>query len=150
MDNVQTLNIPGAKGSVQIDGALGIFYRIVVDGKVIKPVKGRWLIPATRGEDIELRQRGLLPGFQTLAANGEPVIKLGAHVPVWLRVLMFVPLLLILVNPVAGLVLGVAFFLGNVLIVKNPHMPLPLRAALPLINTAAAGVVIAVLSSAVG
>lgn len=150
MDNVETLDIPGAKGLVQVQGTLGVFFRILVDGQVLKPVKGRWLIPSRKGDSIELRQRGFLAGFQTLVAGGQPVYRLGAHVPVWLRVIMFVPLLLIILNPLMGLILGVALFFSNIMIVKNPQMPLGLRAALPIVNAAAVAVIILVLTGQLG
>lgn len=148
MDNIDTLSVPGVRGALEVHGTNGIFYRIVHKGEVLKPVKGRWLLPAGANKTTELRQRGFFPGFTSLYANNEKVYAFGANVPMWLRAIVFIPLLLVLVNPLFGLALGILMFFMNILIVKNPQMPLPLRAALPIINTLAAGLILALLSAA--
>lgn len=148
VDNVATLNIKGVRSRVEVSGTNGVFYRILLGGEPLKQVKGRWLLPAAGGKEIELRQRGLLPGFQKLVADGEVVYRLGGTVPIWLRVLMFVPLVLIVINPLFGSILGLLLFFMNILIVKNPQMPLALRTALPLVNTGAAAIILVILGNA--
>ncbi len=148
MDNVDTLKVPGAKGTLEVHGTNGIFYRIVHNGEVLKPTKGRWLVPAGGDKTVELRQRGFFPGFTRLVANGEPVYQFGAAVPKWLRAVAFLPLLLIFISPLFGLALGILMFFMNILIIKNPQMPLPLRVALPIINTLAAGLILFLLGAA--
>ena len=147
-ENVAVLTIKGVRSRVEVSGIHGIFYRILVGGETQKQVKGRWLLPASGGKTVELRQRGFLPGFQKLAADGEVVYRLGDYVPVWLRVLMFLPLALVVVNPLFGIVLAVLLFFMNILIVKNPQMPIVLRAVLPVVNTAAAALILFILSGA--
>lgn len=149
VDNVATLNIKGVRQRVELSGANGIFYRILLGGEPLKQVKGRWLLPAAGGKEVELRQRGLLPGFQKLVADGEVVYRLGGAVPLWLRIIMFVPFVLIFLNPLFGSILALILFFMNILIVKNPQMPLALRTALPFINTGAAAVILVILGNAV-
>jgi hypothetical protein len=153
IDNTDTLTVPGVKGKLEVSGTNGIFFRVVHNGEALKTVKGRWLLPtsgknASGQNTTELRQRGFLPGFTRLYADGEQVYAFGAYVPTWLRVIMFVPLLLVLVNPLFGLGLGILMFFMNILIVKNRQMPIGLRAALPIVNTLAAGLILALLSAA--
>lgn len=146
--DVATLAIKGVRQRVEISGTNGVFYRILVGGEPLKQVKGRWLLPAAGGKEIELRQRGLLPGFQKLVADGEVVYRLGGDVPVWLRVIMFAPFALTFLHPLFGSILGLILFFMNIHIVKNPHMPLALRTALPFVNAGAAAAILLILGNA--
>jgi hypothetical protein len=146
-ENVAVLSIKGVRSRVEVSGIHGIFYKILVGGEPQKQVKGRWLLPAAGGKTVIMRQRGFLPGFQKLVADDEVVYQLGGYVPVWLRVIMFVPFLLIAVNPIFGIVLAILLFFMSVMVVKNPQMPIVLRAILPIVNTLAAAVILLLLSS---
>lgn len=147
MDNTEKLNIPGARGTIAVTGVHGIFYKILVDGEPIKPVKGTWQIPARNGSVTRMRARGVLPGFQRLFVDGEQVFDMAHDVSLPQRIVMFAPLLLIFVNPVLGLPLALIMFFMNVTLVKNAAMPAALRIALPIINTLAAAIVIFLLTS---
>jgi hypothetical protein len=146
-ENVAVLSIKGVRSRVEVSGIHGIFYKVLVGGEPQKQVKGRWLLPAAGGKTVILRQRGFLPGFQKLVADDEVVYQLGAYVPVWLRVIMFFPFLLIAVNPLFGIVLAILLFFMSIMVVKNPQMPIVLRAILPIVNTFAAAVILLLLSS---
>ncbi|MDE0573292.1 hypothetical protein ON058_07680 [Demequina sp. B12] len=143
------LSLPGARGTTQVQGAQGIFYKVLLNGEPVSRRKGAWPIPAKGGE-TELRARGLLPGFQTLWWNGTEVYRFGAHASVLEKVVMFAPLLLTLSLTLVGLFLGLVLFFVSVLVVKNVAMPKPLRIALPLVNTVAGGVIVAVLGGLLG
>lgn len=147
MENVQKLDIPDALGTVEVDGVLGVFYKIRLDGEAAPRVKGKWTIPMRNGGTASLSARGVLPGFQTLYVDGAPVYAIGAHVDTALRIVMFLPLLLIGVNPLFGVILGGAMFFMNISLVKNPLMPYPLRIALPIINTLVGGFALILLLS---
>ncbi|PKQ25754.1 MAG: hypothetical protein CVT64_08640 [Actinobacteria bacterium HGW-Actinobacteria-4] len=147
MDNTEPLNIPGARGKIAVTGVHGIFYKILVDGQVIKPVKGKWRIPARNGSFKLMHARGVLPGFQRLFVEGEQVFDMAHDVSLAQRIVMFVPLTLIFVNPLLGFPLALILFFMNVTLVKNAAMPGPLRIALPIINTAAAALVVFLLTS---
>jgi hypothetical protein len=147
-ENVAVLTIKGVRSRVEVSGIHGISYRVLLGGEPLKQVKGRWLLPAAGGKTVVLRQRGFLPGFQKLVADDEVVYQLGAYVPVWLRVLMFLPFVLIAVNPLFGIVLAILLFFMNVMVVKNPQMPIVLRAILPVVNTVAAGIILLILANA--
>ncbi len=149
MDNTESLDIPGAKGTIQVTGVHGVFFKILINGEITKPVKGRWQVPARKGQPLEMRSRGLLPGFQRLFVGGEQVFDMGADVSLVEKIIMFVPLVLIFLNTILGLPLGLIMFFMNITLVKNAVMPRPLRIALPLINTAAAGFIILLLTGAV-
>ncbi len=147
MDNIQRLDIPGARKSVEIEGVLGITYKIRLGGTVIRRTKGAWAIPMRSGVDGKLTSRGLIPGFQTILLDGAPIYKIGAHVPLLHRILMFTSLLLVLFAFPWGSVLAVLLFFISVPVVKNIHMPAVLRAVLPVVNTAAVGLILIILSS---
>jgi len=146
MENVQKLEIAGARGTVEVDGVTGIFYKIRVDDEVVKRTKGGWPIPMRNGKVSKLSSRGIVPGFQKLYMDEALVYAMGGHVEKWLRALMFLPFLLIFVNQLFGLILGVLLFFMNISAVKNDQMPMPVRAALPIINTVAGGVILALLT----
>ena len=143
MDNTRTLDIPGATRKVEVEGVLGILYKIRVGGEVVKRSKGAWAIPLRGGKTARLTSNGILPGFQTLRVDGTPIFQMGAHVPPAAKVAMFAPAVLIL-GGFLGAVAAVLLFLMNVMVVKNPAFPPALRVALPLIN---AGVFLAVLAA---
>lgn len=149
MDNTEPLAIAGARGKIAVTGVHGIFYKVLVDGEVLKPVKGVWQIPARNGSVKLMRARGVLPGFQRLFVDGEQVFDMAHDVSLPQRIVMFVPLLLIFVNPMLGLPLALIMFFMNVTLVKNAAMPGALRIALPIINTAAAAVVVFLLTRGV-
>lgn len=149
MNDLQRLDIPGVKGTVELKGAQGIFYSVVHDGVPVKPTKGRWLLPAKRGESVELRARGFLPGFQRLYANGTEVAAMGSYVPTWLKALPFFSFLLVVANPFIGAIVAVLLFFLGIGIVKNPQMPVALRAVLTVANTVAALVIIVLMVHAV-
>jgi len=132
------LSLKGAKPKVEVDGALGIIAKILVDGERAKPVRGGWLIPLSKGDESRLTIKGWLPGFQRFRWQGEEVFALGSHAGLAERVAMFVPFLLILMAwflvPVS-----LALFFMTIPVVKNPHMPRALRIALPVVNTVAVG-----------
>ncbi|WP_430866980.1 hypothetical protein [Demequina aurantiaca] len=135
MDNVQKLDIPGARDTVEVDGVLGVFYKVRVGGQVVKRTKGGWAVPMRSGTTSKLSSRGILPGFQKIYLDDVPIYAIGAHVDTALRVLMFVPFVLIFLNPIVGLPLAVILFFMNVSVVKNPQMPRPVRIILPVVNT---------------
>lgn len=150
MDNTQRLDIEGARDTVEVDGVLGVFYKIRVGGEVVRRGRGGWAIPMRGGGAAQLTSRGVLPGFQTLYLDGQPIYAIGAHVEPVLRVVMFIPFLLIFVNPLLGLVLGVILYLMNISLVKNPLMPHPLRIALPVINALAGAVILSLVRGMLG
>lgn len=114
---------------------LGIVAKLYVNGERAKPSRGGWDVPV-KGGTKKLVVRGWLPGFQSFWWDGKQVYKLGAHVGLPERIVMFAPALLIVVmwflTPFA-----LALFFMNIPVVKNSHMPRPLRIALPIINTVA-------------
>lgn len=131
------LVLTGAKPNVEVDGALGIVAKVLVDGQRAKPDRGGWRIPLRKGGEARLTVKGFLPGFQTFHWQGKEVFTLGAHVGLAERIVMFVPLLLVFAGwflvPVA-----LALFFVSIPVVKNPHMPRALRIALPVVNSVAA------------
>ncbi|WP_296665639.1 hypothetical protein [Demequina sp.] len=139
MENTRRLDIPGARGKVEVDGVLGLLYKVRIDGEIIKRSHGYWAIPTRKGGTAKLTSNGVLPGFQTLRLDGTPILKMGAHVQAPEKAAMFAPAVLVLWTlgwvPV-GAGLAVLLFLMNVIVVKNPNMPRGLRIALPLVNTA--------------
>ncbi|WP_062072680.1 hypothetical protein [Demequina sediminicola] len=148
-DDITDLNLPGARGRVQVKGARGVFYTILVDDEVITRKKGAWRIPMKDGSTGELRSTGMIPGFQKLGWQGEEVFQFGAHASLTERIVMFAPLLLVFSLSLIGLVLGLVLFFVSVLVVKNEAIPRALRIALPLVNTVAGAVIISVLTLAV-
>jgi hypothetical protein len=149
MDNLQLLDLPGARGKVEIENANGIFYKIRLNGDVIKRRKGAWAIPLRNGHTGALRSTGIVPGFQTLRLDGEKVFKMGAHVGTPERIAMWAPLILTAWLPF-GVFLGVALFFLGVPAVKNIQMPAGLRIALPLINTFAGAVILTLITGRIG
>jgi len=145
MDNVHRLDIERAKGLVELKGAAGILYSLRVDGVTVRPHRGRWHLPATQGEDVVVRAHGLVPGFHRLSADGVVVADMGAEVPRWLRWVTATPVVLVVVNPLVGAIVAVFLVLLAIATVKNVQMPLALRAVLPVVNTVAAALIIAVL-----
>lgn len=150
MENTVPLTIKGARGNVAIQTVALVFFKILLNGEVLKQRRGRWMIPTRDGRTKELRVRGFVPGFQKLFADGEQVHDMGGDVSRLERIVMFVPLLLIAVNPWLGLPVGLIMFFMNVTLVKNPTLPRPLRIALPVINTVAAAVVFLALDGRLG
>jgi len=144
MENTRRLDIPGAKGRVEVDGVLGLLYKITLDGEPISRRKGAWAIPMRNGTTSKITANGLLPGFQTLRLDGKPILKMGAHVQAPEKIAMFAPVIL-LAWLFLGAVAGVILFLMNIMVVKNPQFPRPLRVALPLLNTAVVALLFSVL-----
>jgi hypothetical protein len=142
VDNIQKLDIDGARDTVEVDGVLGVFYKIRVGGQVIRRAKGGWAFPMRNGTTSRVTARGIMPGFQRLYFDDVPVYAIGAHVDTPLRIVMFLPFVLIFVNPLFGLVLGALLYFMNISLVKNPLMPHVLRIALPVINTIAGAVIL--------
>ena len=132
MDTV-TLNIPGARHSVELENPHGIFYKIRVGGEVLKRRRNTWYIPMRRGQDAKIKARGLIPGFQVIKLDGETIYDMGTGVSRLERITMFAPVLLVVWVPV-GILLGIVLFLTGIPAVKNLQMPRPLRIALPIIN----------------
>ncbi|WP_062465107.1 hypothetical protein [Demequina soli] len=135
MDNTRRLDIPGARGTVEVEGVLGLLYKVRIGGEIVKRSKSRWSIPLRNGSTAKLSSNGIIPGFQTLYLDGTPVLKMGAHVPTAAKVAMFAPLLLIVFGYL-GPFLAVFMFLTNVLLVKNPQVPVGFRVAMPIVTTA--------------
>ena len=144
MDNTRVLEIPGARGKVQVDGVLGLVPKVRIDGVLVQRRRGFWSVPMRNGAVAKLTSNGVIPGFQTLYLDGKPILKLGAHVPTRARTAMFAPAL-VLVWPVVGAVpplvmtvtsvLAVVMFVMNVVFVKNPAIPRGLRTAMPVVNS---------------
>jgi len=145
------LSLKGAKPKVEVDGALGIVAKILVDGERAKPNKGGWLIPLRKGDESLLIVKGWLPGFQKIRWQGEEVFALGSHVGLAERIVMFAPFLLFLLFAMVWLVVPImlALFFMNIPVVKNPHMPRALRIALPVVNTVAVGAALIAIASLV-
>ena len=133
------LNLKGAEPMVSVEGGLGIVAKVHLDGVRARPVRGGWQIPLRTGGEGRLAIKGFLPGFQTFLWQGEPVLKLGAHVARPERIVMYAPVLLFIawwfMAPVALLL-----FFMNIPIVKNPLMPRIVRFVLPLVNTIAGAI----------
>ncbi len=132
------LTLKGAKPKVEVDGALGIVAKILVDGERARPDRGGWLIPLSKGGEARLMVRGFLPGFQKIWWQGEEVLALGSHVGLAERIVMFTPFLLFVMAWFMVPVSLVLFFM-SIPVVKNPHMPRAVRIALPVVNTVAVG-----------
>ncbi len=134
------LHLQGAKPKVEIQRALGILPRVMVNGERHRPAKGGWMIPVAGGEE-KLAMRGVVPGFQRFEWRGKVVAQLGDHVGRAERLAMFAPAFLLAgVWSVFTVPIALALFFMNIPVVKNPTMPRGLRVALPIINTLAAGV----------
>lgn len=135
--NRVVLDLKGAKPKVEIDGALGVIAKVLVDGERARPDRGGWLIPLRKGGQGRLVVRGYLPGFQRFFWQGEEVYRLGAHVGLAEKITMFTPFLLFVLAWFMVPVSLILFFTG-IPVAKNPRMPRALRIALPVINTVAA------------
>ena len=136
--NTIPLDLVGAKGKVEVTGALGIISRIQINGERARPQRGGWSIPLKNGGETKLMVKGFLPGFQRFTWNGETVLRIGAHVGLPEKITMFAPFLLmwwIYLAPVS-----LALFMMSIPVVKNPLMPHALRIAIPIINTVASAI----------
>jgi hypothetical protein len=131
------LELQGAKPKVEVDGALGIVSKVLINGERARPVRGGWLIPLRKGGEGRLEVKGYVPGFQRFLWEGKEVHRLGAHVGLAERIAMFAPFLLIITAWFMVPVAIIVFFMG-IPVVKNPKMPRALRIALPIVNTVAA------------
>lgn len=140
-----TLDVPGARQTVELENPNGILYKIRLGGEVIKRTKGAWHIPLRNGGTARIKSAGLIPGFQSLYLDGERIYRMGANVGLMERIAMFAPLILVLWVPF-GLVLAVVLFFVGLPGVKNEQMPRGLRIALPLINTVAAAIVLTLIT----
>ena len=147
--NLIPLDLSGAKGKVEVTGALGIIAKVQIDGERASAQRGGWSIPLQGGGDKKLMVKGFIPGFQRFTWNGETVLQLGEHVRFPEKTAMFVPFLL-MVASVFLAPISLALFLMNIPVVKNPLMPQALRIALPVINTVAAAVAWIALASLFG
>jgi len=131
------LDLPEARGRVEVSGALGVVAKVEIDGERARPQRGGWAIPLkSGGTDGRLVVKGFLPGFQRFMWKDDEVLRLGAHVGLAEKIAMFVPFLLIFAWVYLAPV-SLVLFLMNVPVVKNPLMPRALRIALPIINTVA-------------
>lgn len=144
METHRRLDIPGARGIVDVDGVLGLTFRVRIDGIVVRRSRGQWAIPLRSGSTATVTANGIIPGFQTIYVDGEPALRLGAHVEPAAKAAMFSPALLLVwpmvvamppVIVLVGSVLAVVMFLMNVVTVKNPQLPRGIRVAMPVINT---------------
>ena len=147
--NLIQLDLSGAKGKVEVTGALGIIARVQVDGERARPQRGGWSIPLENGGESKLVVKGFLPGFQRFTWKGDTALQLGDHVRMPEKIAMFAPFLLmfawVFLAPIS-----LALFMMNIPIVKNPLMPQALRVALPIINTVAGAIAWIALASLVG
>ncbi len=147
--NTIQLDLSGAKGKVEVIGALGIVAKVLVDGVRARPQRGGWSIPLKGGGESKLVVKGFLPGFQRFMWKGDTVLQLGEHVRLPEKIAMFAPFLLmfawVFLAPIS-----LALFIMNIPIVKNPLMPRALRVALPIINTVAGAIAWIALASLVG
>jgi hypothetical protein len=131
-----------------VTGVHGVFYKVLLDGTPLKRRRGSWTIPLRNGKSTQITARGLLPGFQRLYLNGEQILDLGAHVSLLHKVLVFVPLLLLLINPYIGGLMGLIVVFLNIMTVKNPQIPPVMRTVTAILNTVAAGFILFMLGSA--
>lgn len=136
--NTIPLDLVGAKGKVEVTGALGIISRVQINGERARPRRGGWSIPLKNGGESKLMVKGFIPGFQRFVWNGDTVLQLGGHVGLPEKIAMFAPFLLMVVIYLAPI--SLALFMMNVPIVKNPLMPRALRIAIPIINTVAGAI----------
>ncbi len=143
MENTRRLDIPGARGKVEVDGVLGLLYKIRIDGEPVNRRRGKWTVPMRNGSTSTLSANGVIPGFQTLYFDDKPILKMGAHVQLPEKVAMFTPV--VLFGWLIGAPIAVLMFFMNVMVVKNPQIPRGLRIALPVINTAVLALLLSVL-----
>jgi hypothetical protein len=144
-----TLNVPGARQTVEIENPHGIFYKLRLGGEVIKKSGGGWRIPLRNGGTGVIKSKGLIPGFQVLNLDGERIYDMGEGVGRIERTTMFAPLLLILWVPF-GIVLALALFFLGIPAVKNLQMPRPLRIALPIVNALAGAFILYLITGSLG
>lgn len=135
-----TLPIKGARSKVELSGADRLFFKILIDGEVVKPRRGFWTIQMRNGTTSQLRTRGLIPGFQSLTLDGEKVFQFGEHAYRFERYIPFIAILLVIANPLLGMVAAIAMYFMNLGIVRNPNFPVGMRVALPIVNTAVVGI----------
>ena len=147
--NIIQLDLSGAKGKVEVIGALGIVAKVQIDGERARPQRGGWAIPLKNGGESKLIVKGFLPGFQRFTWNGDTVLQLGKHVRRPEKIAMFAPFLLVIAWVFLAPI-SLALFMMNIPIVKNPLMPRALRVALPIINTIAGAIAWIALASLVG
>lgn len=140
--NLIPLTVPGATGKVELKGANGIFYSILVDGVALSRRRGTWTVPLRGGKSASITARGMLPGFQTLYLGDKELYRFGAHASRFEKIAMFAPLLLVLSASLLGMILAILLFFSSVLVVKNSEIPQKLRTALPLINTCAGAMIL--------
>lgn len=146
-DNTAILAIPGARSTVKVIGTRGIFFKVEQGGATLKRKKGAWQIAVKGGQMSPMRANGWLPGFQSLWLGQTRVYQFGADVPLSAKILSFLPLGLIALNPYVGALIGVIFVLYNIFAVKFSFFPKPLRIALPVLNTVAGALVLMVLNT---
>lgn len=145
------ITIPGARGTVEVVGAQGVRFCVMHNGAVVKSRSGVRPIAMRNGTTGELRQRGILPGFQSLWFDGKEVFRAGADTPTAARITMFAPLLLVALSPRYGIFVAVALLFLNIWVVKNSAFPNALRIALPITNTlTGAALLVGALSLAAG
>ncbi|WP_084076706.1 hypothetical protein [Demequina sp. NBRC 110057] len=148
--NLIPLDVPGAAGTVELKGAQGIFYSILVDGVALSRRGGGWTVPLRNGKTARITARGMIPGFQTLYLGEQELYRFGAHASRFEKIAMFAPLLLVLSASMLGFVLAILLFFSSVLVVKNSEIPDKLRIALPLINTCAGAMILVGLAGIAG
>ena len=136
-EDVAVLPIPGARGRVEVVGTRRIFYKVRQGGELVKRRRGGWPIQMKKGPVQKLNASGWLPGFQALYLENDKVYRFGAEVGLAPRILAFLPLTIVFVNPYIGGVLAVALFIYNIYAIKNPQFPSKVKIALPIMNTVA-------------
>jgi hypothetical protein len=149
-ENTMELAIPGARGRVEVVGTRGIFYRVTQGGRALKRTKGRWVISLKNGHSTDLRSSGWIPGFQSLWLGGTKVYQFGNGVPIAARVVAFLPLSLIALNPYVGGVVGLVLVFYNLIVVKSPLFPQVVRIMLPVAHTVAGVLVVLLINGTVG
>jgi len=144
-----TLDVPGARRTVELENPNGVFYKIRMGGDVIKRTKGAWQVPLRNGGTARITSAGFIPGFQSLYLDGKRIYRMGEGIGLPERIAMFAPLVLVIWVPF-GLILGLVLFFMGLPGVKNDQMPRGLRVALPLINTVAAAVILTLITGRIG
>jgi len=144
-----TLNVPGARQTVELENPHGILYKIRLGGEVIKRGKGGWAIPLRNGSAAHIKAKGLIPGFQALFLDGDKIYDMGDGVGKLERITMFAPILLIIWLPF-GLILGLLLFFLGLPLVKNLQVPRPARIAVPIVNFLAGALILTLLTGRIG
>jgi hypothetical protein len=137
-EDAAVLNIPGARGRVEVVGTRRVFYRVRQGGENLKKRKGGWSIQLKDGSVAKLSSAGWLPGFQTLYLEGAKVYRFGEGVPTIAKVLSFLPLTAIVADLYIGALLGLVMVFYSIIAIKYPEFPTKVKIALPLMNTLAA------------